>query len=47
MNMEQYVIVTEKLQEIMKLNNVDNNERNQMLEYMFKLFKDTIDENSF
>jgi hypothetical protein len=30
MNMEQHVIVTEKLQEIMKLSNVDKNERNQM-----------------
>jgi hypothetical protein len=46
MNMEQHVIVTEKRQEIMKLSNVDKNDRNQMFEYMFKFFKDTIDESS-
>jgi hypothetical protein len=32
MNMEQHEIVTEKLQEIMKLSNVDKNERKKMLE---------------
>jgi hypothetical protein len=31
----------------MKLNNVDKNENNQMLEYMLKFSKDIIDENSF